>query len=242
MNVYPINELAGAALTSAQRATHSDLRSLHDAYFAYTVDFTSPNPIVMGTWSAPFECDTVIIGNTNMRTVRCTLRLGNTSGENVFTRTVVAGGEIMIITLPQKTTADHIRLTFTGAAGENMYLGQLFVGRAITLPRFVTLPQTNLQMRQDSERTFGGQVGGVPSEMLRTFAASFARVSAEDMRAIDEYAQSAQNVIPHFIDPYPEARGHVPPMFATIERMGERAKRAENTFYWNTSISWKEAK
>jgi len=31
-------------------------------------------------------------------------------------------------------------------------------------------------------------------------------------------------------------------MFAAIEQVGERAKRAENTFYWNTSISWKEAK
>jgi len=180
MNVYPVNELAGAELTSAQRATHSNLRSLHDAYFAYTVDFTSPNPIVMGTWPTPFECDTVIIGNTNMRTVNCALRNGSA---NVFAQTVARQGDITIITPPRTLAITQIHLTFTGAAGENMYLGQLFVGRAVTLPRFVTLPQTNLQMRQDSERTFGGQVGGVPSEMLRTFAASFARVSAEDMRA-----------------------------------------------------------
>jgi hypothetical protein len=99
-----------------------------------------------------------------------------------------------------------------------------------------------LELRNDSDRTFSGQVTGIPVDTLRSFAVEFVRIDNKSKKKFDDYANGVQTVIPHVIDFYPEAHEEFQPIYGALESYGEKEKRNENNFYWNFSANWKEAK
>jgi hypothetical protein len=68
------------------------------------------------------------------------------------------------------------------------------------------------------------------------------RIENDQKKIFDDYINGVQTVIPHVIDPYPEAHEQFEPFYATVENYGEMTKREENNFYWNMQCGWKEAK
>ena len=125
---------------------------------------------------------------------------------------------------------------------EDISLAYLYIGEAWELPRFAITPRESIQLGGETKRTFSGQVTGLPTETLRSFSAAYNRITNADKKRFDAYANGVQTVIPHVIDPYPDAHEEFEPFFATLAAYGEKEKRTENGFFWNFTCSWQEAK
>ncbi|MDR1838687.1 MAG: hypothetical protein LBQ93_03760 [Treponema sp.] len=235
MNVYPVNALETANIVSPQKEPYSNLKGLYNRYMAYTVDFNVQAIELAGAWNLAVETDSVILGNTNAHSGR--IRLYN-DNELLHDIDFSINGFLTIISIA-KTAVTNFILDLSG--NENISLGYIFIGEKWELPRFVVQPAKGLVLRNESDRTFTGQVMGTPKEALRTFSASYMRIPNEQKKAFDDYVNGVQTVIPHVIDPYPEAHEQFEPFFATVNGYGEAVKREENGFYWNFECNWQEA-
>jgi len=237
VNVYPVNAIEGASLTSPQLETYSQINDIYNRYIDFTVDFTEPLIELNGNWAEAVDADSFIIGNTNAEFGAITLRL---FGEIVLEKAFETKNNINIVDLEGPKVFNEIILTISGLA--NIQIGLLFIGNKWELPRFATLPEKALATRNDSGRTFTGQSTGIPVTTLKAFTASYIRIPNEKVKTINDYINGVQTIIPHVIDPYPQAHEEFPPFFATVTEYSGKEKRAENGFYWNFEIAWMEAK
>lgn len=236
MNVYPVNAIEGASLISPQIETYSRIRDIYNKYIEFTVDFIMPSIELNGNWAFIVEADSLIIGNANTEFGEVSLIL---SGETVFKKAFETKNYINIVNLEGIKAFNEIRLSLSGSA--NAQVGLLFIGKKWILPRFATLPEKGLTLRNDSGRTFTGQSTGIPVAALRSFAATFVRIGNEEVKTINDYINGVQTIIPHVVDSYPEAHEEFPPMFMTVQEYSAKEKRAENGFFWNFDIAWMEA-
>ncbi|MCL2610803.1 MAG: hypothetical protein FWE02_03895 [Defluviitaleaceae bacterium] len=209
----------------------------------FQIDFNAPRIDITSKWDNDVSGDSFIIGNTNA--TRADIKLYNGT-KLLFEKTIELPYYINIISIEneigmlKKINITDFVLTLSGF--ENISLGYLFFGEAYTLPRFIVNPTKALGLRNNADRTFSGQVTGIPVETLDSFAVSFARINNQEKKIVDKYIQGVQTVIPHVIDPYHEAHEEFEPFFATVAEYSEAEKRAENGFFWNFSIAWQEAK
>jgi hypothetical protein len=108
----------------------------------------------------------------------------------------------------------------------------------IELPRFIVSPKYSYEYLNSAARGSVGQPYGNNIRRLKTLEVQYTRVKAY---LIDEYTERAGPAVPHFIVPYPKNVFNVPPFWGTLDGMPEFTKRSENNWYWNLSLSWKEA-
>jgi hypothetical protein len=243
MKVYPVNALETAAITSAQKKPYSKFEELFNRYIDYQVDFNEMDIQLTGIWNDSIPVDVFLIGNTNAKT-------GNIIFKNkhniVFQKNFNASHFINIVEIIdntnrlQLTEIDEFVLTLYG--NNLIQIGLIYIGETWILPRFIVNPKTQIVLRNEAGKTFSGQVMGIPVETLRTFATEYIRISNEDRFLLDNYINGVQMVIPHVIDPYPEAHDQFPAFFATVTNYSVTEKRDENGFFWNLGISWEEAK
>jgi hypothetical protein len=106
------------------------------------------------------------------------------------------------------------------------------------LPRFIISPKYSYEYINSATRGSVGQPYGRNIRRLKTLEVQYTRVKAY---CIDEYLERVGLAVPHFIVPYPENVFNVSPFWGTLEEMPEFTKRAENNWYWNLSMNWKEA-
>ena len=243
MNVYPVNAMEAGIFKSGQKEPYSRFDDLYNKYIGYQVDFNSHDVEITVTWAQGVEVDAVILGNTNA--VSCDLLLTNNDVPVLLehaeiTRYINIVDILDADKLLKKERLNKMVIMLHG--DENIRIGYLFAGVTWALPRFIVNPNASLEIRSESGRTFSGQVTGIPSETLKSFACSFARVTNKDAKIFDNYVNSVQTIIPHVVDPYPKAHEDIEPFFATVEEYSEREKRDENGFYWNFDMSWQEAK
>jgi len=236
MNVYPVNAVESAVLTSPQKEPYAFMQDLYNRYMSYQVDFSEKNITITGVFNNSVEIDSFIIGNTNA--VSGAVQFVK-NGQTPVSISFKTNAHINIFHLNKKEL-DRFVINLSGT--ENISVGYLFMGKKWTLPRFLTAPVKMLQLRNENERTFSGEVTGIPVNTLRTFAVNYARIPHEQAELFDDYVNAVQTVIPHVIDPYPLAHDKFEPFFATVESYNEKEKREEDKFYWNFSCSWREAK
>jgi len=243
MKVYPVNAVQAANLASIHVAPYDSILHLFNKYIEFQVDFVSNDIEITGKWPNGIPFDTFIIGNTNAKTGSLTCYNGT---EIVFDIEFVMDEYIKILNnlnqFGTEITESITEFKLNLIGDENIYVGYLFAGEVWKLPRFVINPKHSIQIRNESGRTFSGQVTGIPQHTLRSFSCEFVRVTNDDAKKMEDYVNGVQSVIPHVIDPYYEARKQFPPMFCTIEDSSERSKRNENGFFWNLNMIWQEAR
>jgi hypothetical protein len=106
------------------------------------------------------------------------------------------------------------------------------------LPRFIINPTYSREQIGNPQRGDVGQPFGRNIRQLKTLSVNYNRVKTF---LIDEYIERVGLAIPHFIVPYPENVFNVPPFWGTLQNMPVNVKRAENNWYWDLSLEWKEA-
>ena len=109
--------------------------------------------------------------------------------------------------------------------------------KTMELPRFTINPTYSYDPIVTDLRGSVGQPYGRTIRQLKTLDVSFARVKTD---VIDDYYNKVSISEPHFIIPYPEDVENVPPFWGTLMQAPKFTKR-EDGWYWNLSMSWKEA-
>jgi hypothetical protein len=145
--------------------------------------------------------------------------------------------------VPEITKIYKMEFVFSGCPeNEEPYVGYIFAGKKVTLPRFTVNPSWGIEIRGAGERTNNGQAYGNILPTLDRLSVSFARVDKDKKKIVDGYARSVQASVPHVVDLYPGARADFPPRYATLDGNVDANKRPENGFYYNFNLAWKEAR
>jgi len=238
MNVYPVNLTQGALLSCPFKADYSDLANLYHPYLKHRCWFRNVGKITLiAEWGRSAEADTIILADTNCTNFEITIY--DNAGSVIDTQNTDDIEFINIFKFP-KNEIKRVAITFSGV-GE-LYIGYLFIGNKVELPRFIINPEFTTGIQSESGRTNGGQAYGSLLPTLDTVKVSFIRIPQDKMIIVEDYSQSVQNVIPHIIDLYPEAHEVIAPMYVTLSSAITKTKREEDNFYWNFSLSWQEAR
>lgn len=235
-NIYHRNERA--VISGSNTVTGSLLSNVYDSMMELRADFTGRTVTINGKYENIAAIDSLCLGNTNADWYELTTREGTCRGKIT--------GWISVYNFDETQYIDSftLRLGYNDEEdADPLYLGYLFLGKKTRLPRFGVGPQTGTTLRGESSRSFGGQVYGMKRRPLDGFAADFPRLTADEYREIKEYVNAVQNVEPHIIDPYHEAREEFPPMHVTLD-MSEVSltKQNEDGFYYSGKLAWKEAR
>ena len=237
MKVYPVNVCHDAKISSGHTAPWSSVDLIVSNHLDHPADFVGDGAEIVVSFPRPALIDSVIVGNTGSPEIR--VDMTGTDGAVRRAAPECADGFMSVGNFgPILVEGIHVSLL----GRKDTWLGYFYAGLSWNLPRFTVEPQHGLELRGTGDRTFTGQATGVPAETLRNFAVEFLRITSDEMKTINDYVNGVQNVIPHVIDPYPEARREFPPMFATLSAAGTAKKRAENGWRWDASLSWREAR
>ena len=108
----------------------------------------------------------------------------------------------------------------------------------MSLPRFTINPAYSYDPVVTDLRGSVGQSYGRTIRQLMTLDVSFKRVRAD---VIDDYYNRVSISKAHFIIPYPEDVVNIPPFWGTLTQAPKFTKRDSGGWYFDLSLSWKEA-
>ena len=229
--IYNRNNLPN--INSPTPVAGSSLDDINDPMLEMCTIFDSENVTIEGEFETPVSIDTFCIGNTNA-----------TSFELNIGKKPIQGNINSLITVRNFKDSIFIdKFTLMLSGPDPIYLGHLFFGEKTCLPRFSVEPNTSIELRSEGSRSFGGQAFGMRRKPLMNFSVNFPWLTSEEREILIDYLQDVQNVEPHIIDPYPQARDQFPPMYVTVDA-GDVSlpKLNENGFFYSGSLSWKEAR
>jgi hypothetical protein len=240
MNVYPNNFLEVALMKSTfPLLVNSSLSIIHNNFFNQTVKWEGDTGEIQFDWDeSTMTVDSILIGNGNSQSAEIKLTLADGS---VIEHVLYLEDEITIYNFPSPLAVLSGSIKFN--SGQLITeIGYVALSNKIELPRFVVFPKRKRLIQSAANRTLGGNAYGLYTESLTGWDVNYTRLTDDEYKTIDAYILRVLNVVPHVIDLYPEAHEHYPPIFATLAEGYESEKRDEDGFYWNMSLSWKEAK
>ena len=231
MNVYYQNNKA--RLTKIPTVQGSDIDDIYDPMLELAAQFKDETIIIEGFYNDIVAIDSLCLGFTNAASYELTINDKKYSG--------LIRNEITIHDFDEPEIIESFSLTLYGL--DPIYLGHLYLGNKVILPRFLVRPNLNLNLRGERVLSDGGQSFGIKRKALESFAVSFSRISNDEKNIIKNYINSVQNIDPHIIDPYPEARDKFPPKYAVVNTDNiPFPKRNEPDFYYDGSLSWQEVR
>jgi len=264
MIVYPVNALSGAQIISPHILSFSNVNNIHHRYLKHQALFepryerlfeTSGSFFnlirIDATWENFIEGGALIIAGTNCTQYSISLNKGNDVQFSITIANLNLQNGIAIIPIPLFSAVlgggfrDFNRMNLrliTDNNVEEIYVDYIFIGKPVDLPRFRVEPTIDTQIRGFNQRTNNGQAFGTVLPTLDLFSASYMRIPQDEKKIVDDYIQSVQTNIPHFIDIYPEARKAIPPKYVTLNKGISAMKRAESNFFWNYEMEWLEAR
>jgi hypothetical protein len=234
--IYFNNRLKDTSeLTADNVANLYSVYDLYNDYFNKGVLFNVATAVVTAKWNNEINLEHIIVADTNADLIQVEAYL---AGQKIIERVVENNNLINIIKLSEMHKCNQIVLTLIGQ--NNIYCGKVWYGAAMELPRFLIEPDYNFGLTSKSARSSGGQATGVQQPNLSKFDVAFERISNIDRAKMELYINTVQYTEPHFIEPYfmPE----FPPMYATLVSAGKFSKRDEAGFWWDTGLSWQQAR
>jgi hypothetical protein len=236
MNVYYRNEKA-KFINKPPTNSKAPLENIYEPMLELKAEFLDSRVTITGGYANSVIADSLCLGYTNADRYKLTTREGEFSGRieglitiNNFETIFIDGFELE---LWHDDKEDD----------EPLYLGHLFLGMKTVFPRFSPEPTMGMSLNGVASRSFGGQVYGMKRRTLESFGVNIPRITVDEYRIIKNYVKNVQNVEPHVIDPYPEAREEFPPMYVSLNTDEvSLTKRNESGFYYTGSLLWQEAK
>ena len=132
----------------------------------------------------------------------------------------------------------HLEVTLYGS--RNIEIGYMFAGERLELPRFIVKPDMSLQVNGKAEITDNQQVSGLKWPSVETLSVSFENIDSRDRLKMIEYINYVQFVEPHIVEAY-DPLEH-PPLYGALTEAGSFLKRNRAGFYYDTKLSWREAR
>jgi hypothetical protein len=234
--VYYKNALKTARLIEAAPLTTGQTPSdIYDPFLSRPLIFTSGEAVITAKWGDGNYIDSVCLADCAFTQAKVTVRH---DGGTLFADWMYPQGKHSAFALPSILPCDELRVEIYGGGG--ISAGWMFAGLRTLFPRFQINPKMGREVTGGAERTDTGQVYGLKWPTLETLEVSFARIDRETRREMVEYIGAVQFTEPHLIEAYsPE---EWPLLYGALTAAGDFQKRDEPGFYFDTSMSWKEAK
>jgi hypothetical protein len=125
-------------------------------------------------------------------------------------------------------------------ANAALAVGELFCSAVWDMPLFKIQPSYGYASTGKVDWTDTGVPYGISGYRQKTLSVAFERVTNEWRLLLEEYIDMVDVFNPHIIAPYDAP--DFAPFFGTLDKHGDFTKRSEGGFYWDTQLSWKEAK
>jgi hypothetical protein len=170
-----------AALSGSAVVQGSSLDALYDPMLELRTDFQYAEVEITGTFPQAAPIDALCLGYTNASQFRLVLRslLGDRIHDGAYHG---IAGRISIEDMPQTRYAKSFTLSLAGTSP--LYLGLLYLGPRVGLPRFGTGPEQGLEFTGEGGRFYGGQACGVKRTTLKNFSVEFPRITDEEKQII----------------------------------------------------------
>jgi hypothetical protein len=238
MNAYFLNEKAKLSVADNNVSVAGSLLDyIYDPMLEMETEFTGNQVTIKGEFENVIAADALCIGNTSAFRYRFTTREGTVSGF------IDTNGRITIYDFNETIFIDSFTLEIEGVEDLKLYLGNLYIGRKVVLPRFSPGSERGISLQNEKARSFGGQAFGMRRVTLESFGVSFPWLTYEEKELIGEYIKTVQNTEPHIIDPFCEARDKFPPVYVTLDTGKVQLKKInEDGFYYTGTLSWQEAR
>lgn len=124
-----------------------------------------------------------------------------------------------------------------------LYVGTIFAGEYIELPRFLQSPDNNLNIRDTTFISPGGQSSGNRRRPIDDHGLQFANLTKENIDDLKLYITYVQNSIPHFIDLYPDVHNEFSPFYGTLTiKKIPYPKRYISDFKFNYKLIYQEVR
>jgi hypothetical protein len=237
MYVYYDNHLrASASLTASPLASGYTPGDLYHPFLARDVLFTGNTATITATWGAGNYLDAVALCAAAFSQAQITIK--NSAGTTVFTGTLNYSGPVTVFRLPQAIQTSSLQIIVYAAAPVD--IGYLFAGLRTEFPRFIVKPSSGLAVTGKAESTDNGQVYGLKRPVLRTLSVAWENIDDDTRRRMEEYISAVQFVEPHIIEPYDTPE--FPPLYGALTEGGSFPKRDRPGFWYDTNMSWTEAR
>lgn len=217
---------------------NSTVRNLYHPYMELTADCTEPDATLTGRFVDGIHVNAICVGFHNASF--CTVRLYDVDDALIVEEEVTLEAADSIYYPFDAQGVYRFEMDFS--AGERLYVGYVFIGQYLELPRFTVKAKFDFELRSTASQSMGGQRFGVFRRWLRGLDVTFPRLSNAERMALLSYASTVQTVKPHMIDPFPLAHGEEPPMYCCIDDDVDIEKRDESGFFYEVSLKWKEAR
>jgi hypothetical protein len=235
VNIYYRNAFKGASFSMTNLEGGETAADITQQDTGRTVQCGSQSAVVTALWTpqAARIANALFVSNTNALQGALALYDQNL----VYTRTVnfELGRLHNKIEFPAQAVG-KLELALE-AAGENLFLGLLFLDLGIALPRFTVGVDMSDEIRGTAGRSDSGQSWGISGASLETFSASWKRVTEAERHIMRMYIDDVQFNVNHYISPYDGID-----MYVTLTEAGKWAKHDGNGFYWDTNLKYREAK
>jgi hypothetical protein len=238
MGVYYRNALRETvSLTATPLAPGYIAPDLTHPSLARQVVFPSGTGEITATWGVGNYLDTVAL--VDCRFTQAQIRVYCTGLPTVTRDYYSTGGGIGIFNLPESMPCTRLEVQIMNGGGP-LSIGYVYAGMRTAFPRFRPGPGMGLEITGGAEWTARGAVHGLSWPVLRSFNAAFERIDRETRWEMEAYIMAVQYTVPHLIEPYDPQE--YPPLYGALTQAGEFTKRAENGFYFDTAMSWREAR
>jgi hypothetical protein len=259
MIVYPNNILSGAtALTATNLASGTSLEPSYNNFFDYASIFDMPNTVVNIEYPflLPAYTDTIIIypafaktvlfGGSVLGSLSLRYRSLAISPWNELGPFPLQNHRLNIIHVP-RFSMGYCELnisngTESSSVVANLVLNYFYMGQKVELGNFISPPEMGRINTDSANETQTGQVYGIKGTSLQTFGCHFAHINNAQKIKQETYFNDVGLLTGHVIDPYPENYNIMSPFYGVIDNSEFKMnKRSENTPFWDTEFSWKEA-
>jgi len=231
--VYDDNKYPSAAVTASVSTITGSVEDIAHPSLTIAPEFNSTALALTVVFPFDTLIDSVVISNTNATRMRIAQANNITVSRNTDNDPFV-----VIFTQPivSRTLSIHLNAPF-----RPLHIGSIYAGMRTKLPRNGATVEEGLRMFSRPARTFGGMSYGLRQKVLRTFSFQFPWVTPEDKRAIERIVANNQNIGPHILDPYPEARAKWPPRHVTLDDADVSfEKRPNDDFVYMAQLTWME--
>lgn len=217
----------------------SVVTNLYHPFLELACFCTEPESVLTGSWSDAQDVNVFALAFMNANFARLTLY--DFGGNEVYSQLHILPTHDTVIYLDQTYSAIYsFKVEFSG--GEDVYVGYVFLGKYLELPRFGTKPDRPIKVRSSSSKSLGGQVYGVFAQPLTRFSVEWPRMERSYLDSFLDYIATVQTCKPHLVDLYPEAQDSEPPLYCNLNDDVDAKKRDEAGFFYTVSAEWEEAR
>jgi hypothetical protein len=241
MRVCYYNYLIDATtLTATNENSNQPVTNLYHHYLENAFYATADNSVITIIFDQAYDLDYFAFGYHNLDSMSVSFYDESDVLLNTISIDVTEDTNIQYFTMIEnvkKVIISCVSLQYY------LYIGSIFIGEYLELPRFRQALKSGLDLMDDSFISGGGQASGNRRVVLKPYQVEFSNIDNNDLENIEDYVIYCQTSIPHFVDLYPDNHTKMIPFYGVLNlKKIKEDKRRISDFKWNFNLHYKEVR